>query len=366
MPPKVVAVKPMTLDFESRVDEKVKLVRSFVELKSGFGEDHVKSRTMQGILKQFDIDHTNEITADEFARALDYMNIQCTVDERLAIFGRFDTERVGKVSFKDFSDAIFGLKPAPCGNPEARSVIKKLKDKMIQRAGDEGVRGLTRALFVMDQNKSGTLSKEEIFNGLQRYGIQCALADADIILKHFDTDGSGAVTLTEFVRALRGHMPVHRRELVEKAFVTFANGDEAISVADVARAYDVSQHPAVLNGQKTQEQVLRDFMASWTEKGADGSITKDEWIDYYEDISAGIENDAYFELMFRNAWHITGGTGSAANTSCRRVLVTYKDGHQTIEEIQNDLRIGPKDIEKMKAALEHQGVKDIVKIEMYA
>ena len=60
-----------------------------------------------------------------------------------------------------------------------------------------------------------------------------------------------------------------------------------------------------------------------------------------------------------------GGEGAAENTSCRRVLVTYKDGRQLIEEIKNDLGIGANDKEKMRAALEKQGCRDIVKIDLY-
>lgn len=48
----------------------------------------------------------------------------------------------------------------------------------------------------------------------------------------------------------------------------------------------------------------------------------------------GIDSDNYFELMIRNAWHISGGTGQCANTTCRRVLVIHFDGHQTVEEIK--------------------------------
>lgn len=38
--------------------------------------------------------------------------------------------------------------------------------------------------------------------------------------------------------------------------------------------------------------------------------------------------------MIRNAWHISGGEGWCANSSCRRVLVTHTDGRQTVEEIK--------------------------------
>ena len=96
----------------------------------------------------------------------------------------------------------------------------------------------------------------------------------------------------------------------------------------------------------------------------DGKVTRQEFINYYSNISASIDNEDYFELMIRNAWHISGGEGAAANTSCRRVLVTHKDGRQTVEEIKNDIGIRGTDIEKMRANLKQQGI-DAVKIELY-
>ncbi len=41
--------------------------------------------------------------------------------------------------------------------------------------------------------------------------------------------------------------------------------------------------------------------------------------------------------MIRNAWHISGGEGWCENSTCRRVLVTHADGHQTVEEIKVDV-----------------------------
>ena len=32
-------------------------------------------------------------------------------------------------------------------------------------------------------------------------------------------------------------------------------------------------------------------------------------MNYYNNVSASIDNDDYFELMIRNAWHISGGEG---------------------------------------------------------
>ena len=45
-------------------------------------------------------------------------------------------------------------------------------------------------------------------------------------------------------------------------------------------------------------------------------------------IDEGTNGDDYFELMMRNVWHISGGEGWCANTTCKRVLVVFEDDTQ--------------------------------------
>jgi calcyphosin len=137
-----------------------------------------------------------------------------------------------------------------------------------------------------------------------------------------------------------------------------------VTMADLNAAYDASKHPAVLKKERTAANVLQEFVASW-DKDKNGIITYDEFEDYYKDLSAAIDNDQYFELMIRNAWHISGGEGAAANTSCRRVLVVHASGNQTVREVENDIGVTAKDLERIRAALVRQGVDDIERIELY-
>ena len=55
-----------------------------------------------------------------------------------------------------------------------------------------------------------------------------------------------------------------------------------------------------------------------------------------QNLSASIDGDDYFELMMRNAWHISGGAGQCANSSNRRVLVEAVDGTQVITSSEKE------------------------------
>ena len=94
-------------------------------------------------------------------------------------------------------------------------------------------------------------------------------------------------------------------------------------------------------------------------------VSREEFASYYTTVSALIPNEDYFELMIRNAWHISGGEGAAANSANLRVLVTHSDGEQIVVEIKNDLGLDPKDKKAVVARLRAQGV-DVVAIPGYS
>lgn len=80
----------------------------------------------------------------------------------------------------------------------------------------------------------------------------------------------------------------------------------------------------------TKREILEDFMKQWDTIKRDGTVTVEEFEDYYKDISASIDKDDYFEMSIRNAWHLAGGEGACANTSIPRELVTDAAGNQKV------------------------------------
>lgn len=80
----------------------------------------------------------------------------------------------------------------------------------------------------------------------------------------------------------------------------------------------------------TKDEILAEFLQQWDTLKKDGTVTLEEFEDYYKDVSASIDDDDYFELMIRNAWHIDGGEGWCENTTIRRELQTDANGNQSV------------------------------------
>jgi calcyphosin len=114
-------------------------------------------------------------------------------------------------------------------------------------------------------------------------------------------------------------------------------GDGVVNLKDVLMAYNAKQHPDFLSGARSETEIVTEFMQIWETHKKDGVITKDEFLDYYKDISCSIDNDDYFELMVRNAWHIAGGEGWCENTTITRYLETDEFGNQRVATMKDDL-----------------------------
>ena len=153
-------------------------------------------------------------------------------------------------------------------------------------------------------------------------------------------------------------MSDRRKSLVSMAFsVLDKNGSGIIDPEDILDNYDATKHPDVLAGKKTKEEVLREFLDTFDVGGEkDGKVTRNEFENYYANVSSSIDDDDYFELMIRNAWHISGGEGWSANSANRRVLVTDASGNQSVQEIKNDLGLKANDKAGAIARLRAQGV----------
>eukprot|EP01036_Dinobryon_divergens_P032461 gene32461-42053_t len=235
--------------------------------------------------------------------------------------------------------------------------LTQLREQLISR-GARGFVGLQRKFRSMDDDGNKSLNLVEFKKALKEMALKLTDMQMHQLFAYFDADKSGTIDFDEFLVGVRGEMSPRRKNLVTMAFrILDKDGSGEIEPEDLVGTYNASKHPDFLSGKRTEEEILREFLDTFDVGGVkEGKVVLQEFVNYYNNISASIDDEDYFELMIRNAWHISGGEGAAANSANRRVLVTRADGSEYVEEIKNDLGLRADDKAGMMDRLRAQGV----------
>ena len=198
-------------------------------------------------------------------------------------------------------------------------LVERFREKLKAR-GSRGIVGLGRQFKIMDDNGSGTLDPYEFNKAIQDFGIEIETKDLATLFKCFDIDGNNEIDFNEFIRVIVGPMNNFRTQLCIKAFkILDRTGDGSINLDDIQGSYNASMHPDVKSGKRTENEILTEFLETFeqhyntvTGGQSDGTITPEEWLEYYKNVSASIDNDAYFELMMSNTWNIESANNPAS------------------------------------------------------
>jgi Ca2+-binding EF-hand superfamily protein len=244
--------------------------------------------------------------------------------------------------------------------------VQRLKKELKSR-GANGFIGLQRKFRIVDDDNDKLINLLEFKKTMKEMNLNNSDVELRMLFDHFDADRSGNIDFEEFIQGVRDPLTDRRLRLVQTAFHKLdKDGDGAVDASEIASLYDASKHPDVLSNKRTTEDIYTEFLDTFDVGGVhDGKVTLQEFVNYYTNLSASIDNEDYFELMIRNAWHISGGEGMASNTANRRVLVTKSDGSQSIEEIKNDLNLKPNDKNNMQNRLQQQGLNHIANISTF-
>lgn len=95
--------------------------------------------------------------------------------------------------------------------------------------------------------------------------------------------------------------------MVEKAFQMLDKDNQGgITLSDIAGIYDVSMNPEFLEGRKSRDEILTDFLSNFegAKGNKDGIVTKKEFVDYYTDLSMSTPSDEYFVRMMESTWQV--------------------------------------------------------------
>jgi Ca2+-binding EF-hand superfamily protein len=248
----------------------------------------------------------------------------------------------------------------------ADATVDEFRKAVLERGGAHGIHTLACIFKHFDEDGSKTLNAAEMEYGLNHYGLHLDKKEIHMLMLALDQKGDPSwVSFDEFLAGVRGSLNERRNKMVGMAFgVLDKDRSGFVDLKDMKMMYDTKHHPEVKEGKMSEDEALEHLLEQFEQGARDGKVTKEEFQHYYSNISASVDEDDYFELMVRNAWHIPGGEGWCANTSNARVLVTFRDGSQKVVMIEQDLGLDLKNKDAIKASLKAQGVRHIANVDV--
>lgn len=201
-------------------------------------------------------------------------------------------------------------------NTDDELVIKVRE--MLAKRGARGMIGLQRIFKIMDDNHSNSLDIQEFWKAMNDFRVKISQEECRHLFSLFDEDDNGELSIDEFLIAIRGQLNEFRRAICRKAFDRLdKDGNGVLDYSDVKTVYNAANHPDVKAGKKTEEDIVNDFLETFEvhrtlsrgdskSKKNDGIVTFSEFVDYYSNVSASIDDDQYFKLMMTNAWNLEG------------------------------------------------------------
>jgi Ca2+-binding EF-hand superfamily protein len=188
-----------------------------------------------------------------------------------------------------------------------------MRERLAKR-GTRGISSIGKKFKIADDNRSGSLDKEEFKKAMHDFRIGLNEKQTGKLFDIFDRDGSGEISYEEFLRMIRGEMNDFRKGIAKKAFAIMdKDGSGKLDINDIRQTYNAKNHPDVKAGKKTEDQILGEFLDTFEdhfadvkgqEDARDGIINLNEWYEYYNNVSMSIDDDAYFELMMNKTWNL--------------------------------------------------------------
>ena len=194
-------------------------------------------------------------------------------------------------------------------NMDPLSILRK---KVFSR-GPRSIMSLRRTFMLYDEDKNNQLSFDEFTKFINDFRLNISPDDTQKIFKIFDKDNSNTIDYNELVQGLIGKMNLFRIKLVEKVFEKLDKEKKGkISFDTIINSYDPYKHPQVLNGERNTEEVLGRFIDIFeyhfnllNPDKTDEEVTIEEFIEFYNYISACFYDDYSFENTLTRVWGLS-------------------------------------------------------------
>ncbi|KAK3141809.1 hypothetical protein QOZ80_4BG0338570 [Eleusine coracana subsp. coracana] len=155
---------------------------------------------------------------------------------------------------------------------KAMNKLKQLALKVIaENLSPEEIKGLKQMFNNMDTDKSGTITVEELKEGLTKLGSKISEAEVQKLMEAVDVDKSGSIDYTEFLTAM---MNKHKVEKEEDLLCAFQHFDKDSSGYITRDELEQAMAEYGMGDEASIKQVLDEV-----DKDKDGKIDYEEFVE---------------------------------------------------------------------------------------
>jgi len=235
-----------------------------------------------------------------------------------SLFDQYDTEKVGKINYKDFIGILFN-NPSVMENPEKleelhikkqeypyaptpsqshqepepknqnynpnsqkennyrnqsqnRNAENRNRNKSIDEIIDiiknkikmRGIRcliSLENNFRSLDDDNSQTINFDSFESSAQDFRFGITFEEIEKLFDYFDKERNGRIDYDEFIRRIRGQMSDSRKNIVEEIFNTLEPDQEGfVHINKVNQMFNPENHPDVLSGKRNPNEVYQEFV----------------------------------------------------------------------------------------------------------
>lgn len=142
------------------------------------------------------------------------------------------------------------------------------REKLLAAAGAYAIRMIGKSLKML---AGGTLYRNEpyyvnweSFNQLLKdCKIEFSVDEFKELAYFLDKEHSGQIDISLFYHGLKGEMSAYRKDLTERAFRSFSDDGQFVSLQTVCRNFDPRGDPDVAAGRISTETARKRFLSEW-------------------------------------------------------------------------------------------------------
>ena len=177
-----------------------------------------------------------------------------------------------------------------------------------------------RKLSLYDINHKGIISFDNFANTALAYTINISPEEIKIVFDLFDKEKNGTINYDELIQTIVGQISPQRQIIIQKVFERFNKDNNGkISVNEIKLLFNPRRHPDAISGKKSEGEIFGEFLddvenfKEYLEnlRGIyDGKFSFEDFINFYNEVGIGIEDDKIFEFMMNNCWNLDNNMGN--------------------------------------------------------